>query len=45
LTDDTSAIVGSSIHIDIISRDRNGNVKEHLRVFPDGHEEVVSWQR
>jgi len=27
--------------IDIVSRDKNGNITEHLRVHPDGREENI----
>jgi hypothetical protein len=30
-----------AIAIDIISRDREGNVTEHIRIHPNGREEVI----
>lgn len=39
-----NARMSPSTVIDIISRDRNGNVTEHLRIHPDGTEEVITRQ-
>lgn len=31
--------------IDMVSRDREGNITEHLRIHPDGREEVLISRR
>lgn len=33
------------IVIDMVSRDREGNITEHLRIHPDGREEVLVSRR
>lgn len=33
------------IIIDMVSRDREGNITEHIRIHPDGREEVLISRR